>query len=156
MEENGIDDSNVGFVTDSFFISILSSRAVPASNFHLPVFKGNHQNVLTLTFDDVIGDNNQAVYLTGDPDKPTMIQTGRAITEDQAEELVNFIEKHKHKKVAFVHCAAGISRSGAVGAFISDLAGNKYEDFKRANPQIHENRHVKNLMNRIVYERGTD
>ena len=154
MEKNGIDDSNVAFIKDAFFISILSTKPMPASNFHLPVFNNKHPNVMTLSFDDV-GIDGLSTFLTGDPNNLVVQEKGGIpMNDDQAERLVDFIISHKNKNVAFIHCAAGISRSGAIGAFINDLAGQKYADFKRFNPQVHENPLVKSLLNKKYNERN--
>lgn len=150
IARNFLEDSNVEGVKNTIFISILSSKALPHSVFHEPVFKEPHPNVLTVTFDDVIDEDGNAVFLNawgqGVKDK------GTPITEDQAAEIVDFVLNHRDKEYAFVHCAAGISRSGAVGSFIADVNGVDYDTFKRMNPQIHENRHVKNLLNKIYRE----
>jgi len=151
LKNHSITDETVETWPNSFFISILTTLPVPSGNFHKPFFNKTHSNVLTLTFDDVVTDTEQAVYLTGDPDEPTMIQTGKRITYEQGEELVNFIKENLNKKQAFIHCAAGISRSGAIGSFINDITGGTYEEFMKINPQVHENRIVLSMLKELYY-----
>jgi len=65
---------------------------------------------------------------------------------DQAKEVVAFAEKHKDASLVIVHCAAGVSRSGAVGSFLAEYYGVGWEDFKRMNPQISPNQYVLKLL----------
>jgi len=46
------------------------------------------------------------------------------ITPEQAEQLVDFVDKHKGKNI-YVHCLRGTSRSGAVDKFLEDFYGYK-------------------------------
>lgn len=71
----------------------------------------------------------------------------KPMSEEQAKEIVEFISKNKDKKRCIVHCSAGVSRSGAIGEFINDLYGEKYQDFKRTNPNIIPNIYIKKLLN---------
>jgi predicted protein tyrosine phosphatase len=143
---NSITDDTVETFNDAIFISILTSIPISYSIHHIPVFKKEHPNVLVTVFDDVIEDNSQAVFLSGDPDNPVIIQTGIAITDEQADQIVDFVITNKDKEYAFIHCAAGISRSGAVGAFINEVTGGDWNQFKSDNKQIQPNPHVYNLL----------
>lgn len=134
MLESGITDDNVHLQQETFFISILNTDAV---GHNTPYFKQNHENVLVLTFDDVeydiIGSHRSIL----------------AFTQEQGEQLMAFIEKNVDRAQCLVHCSAGISRSGAVGAFISDYTGKKYADFKKTNPYTKPNPTVMRIMNNI-------
>lgn len=57
-----------------------------------------------------------------------------------------FIEKIKDAKNWFLHCTAGISRSGTIGEFISDYLGQDYFQFKRDNPQTNPNSEIKKIL----------
>jgi len=73
-------------------------------------------------------------------------------SEYQAKQVVNFVKQiHEQKEdcVLVAHCTAGISRSGAVGAFAVDYAGLKYLDFKEENHQIFPNPHVLRLLRKV-------
>jgi len=143
---NNIDDQNVESHQEAIFISILNTLSVPGLNHHKPVFKNPHYNVITLTFDDTMEETFQSVYLTGDINNPTKIITGVPMSEKQAEELVQFLSKHLAKNLAIVHCSAGISRSGAIGLFLSDITRSGYEKFKRENPMVIPNGYVYRLL----------
>ncbi len=45
-----------------------------------------------------------------------------------------------------VHCAAGVSRSGAVGLFVRDYFSLDYSEFKRQNPHIVPNLWVSKVL----------
>ena len=59
--------------------------------------------------------------------------------EQQARELNTFIKENKDKEICYVHCSAGISRSGAIATHIFDLYGESFDEFKHMNPQIQPN-----------------
>jgi hypothetical protein len=154
MKRNGINDDTVEGFEDIIFISILSTIDMPHSIHHLPVFKKPHPNTLTEKFDDVFNIENEAVFLTGDPDKPISTGMGIRINEEQSDRIASFVHLNRDKKVALIHCAAGISRSGAVGAFINDIMGQSYLKFKEENMRVQENGEVYRMLhksyNRIV------
>lgn len=52
-----------------------------------------------------------------------------SIGEIQAYDIVKFVEKNKNKNNFYIHCGAGISRSGAVATFI-------YDYFKTQNIEV--------------------
>lgn len=66
----------------------------------------------------------------------------------QAKKIISFLNKIKSGKdgVLIVHCAAGISRSGAVGEFANDFFQLEYSNFKKENPQVNPNAHVKSVL----------
>lgn len=59
--------------------------------------------------------------------------------------LVEFIHKNLDKNFV-VHCNAGISRSGAVGEFLSFVKDEAHEFYKNFGTRIHPNFHVKNML----------
>jgi predicted protein tyrosine phosphatase len=73
------------------------------------------------------------------------------MSEEQALEVVNFVEKMNDSSKVYVHCTAGVSRSGAVGAFINDYFGGNWEKFKFENPQVIPNSHISSLLKKIYY-----
>lgn len=129
MLNSNIDNENVEGINDHFFISINDS-SINKTYFE------NKRNVKVLFFDDVEED---IVHSKG---------TAKAFTEEQAEELFDFIQKNKDKKICYVHCSAGISRSGAVGTFVNDYYGGDYYQFKKRHPHIHPNGLVLALLKR--------
>lgn len=80
----------------------------------------NNPNVLFLEFDDVtieeadlVNSNNEKLHV-------------KAMTVEQAKQIINFILKtFNQNKDLYVHCTAGISRSGAVGLFANQFV-NRY------------------------------
>lgn len=138
MKENGIDNSNVE-QKDILFISINDTVGM----FSEPYFQ-NKENVLVLHFDDITNDIEVPTLSTNE------IKKIIAFTEKQAGKIIDFLDKNKDRKLAIVHCAAGISRSGAVGQFINDYFGEDYFKFKKNNPHIHPNPYVLRLLNNKV------
>lgn len=109
-----------------------------------PYFSEERSNLKVIFFDDI------------EEDLPIMHKGKRvvikAFTIEQAKELVDFIEKNKDKKFFHVHCAAGVSRSGAVATFINNYFELDYMQFRINNPHIFPNGLVLSLLNRIVRE----
>jgi len=91
----------------------------------------NNISKLILHFDDVIEDNQQS--------PTTGISHTHSFRSDQAKQIIQFIEDNKNKNY-IIHCVAGISRSGAVGTFISNYLDNvDYDFFKKYNTRIAPN-----------------
>lgn len=82
-------------------------------------------------------------------DVPEKIGNYNPISENQAQDIYNFIQNNKDKKMCIVHCTAGVSRSGAVGTFVNNLYGNPSNDFNSDNPFILPNELVLNLLENI-------
>lgn len=70
------------------------------------------------------------------------------MSEDQAEEIAEFIDKYRHGTF-IVHCDAGMSRSTAVGAYMERWfnADVDYIETGMAG-DLYKNIHVYNLLNR--------
>jgi len=115
--------SNVAYISINDTSGMYSKS--PLKEFeHMP-------NILILNFDDVIEDGQRS---------PTSGSTfTRSFSIDQAKSIISFIDNNKDKHF-IVHCVAGISRSGAVGTFISNYLDNvNYEFFKKYNNKIAPN-----------------
>lgn len=136
MREKNITNENVEERKDILFISINDTLGTDA----VPYFT-NHKNVKVLYFDDVEEDleTNQGI--------------AKAFTEQQAAEIIEFLEQNKHVTTAVIHCTAGISRSGAVGLFVNDYFGGEHQVFKVLNPHTLPNGKVSQLLNRKWHER---
>lgn len=78
--------------------------------------------------------------------------TYKTISDEQLDELYDFIMKNKDKKNFVVHCTAGVSRSGAVGEFVNDLFGIPYAEFRKQNPNIIPNTYIKKKLNEKCYQ----
>lgn len=151
MVDNNINDKNVENNKDIFFISINNTN----ENSH---FAKNHNNVLIQHFDDVDRDLYDIEYNNGQLKECKSKIRAKAFTEEQAKELFEFLtEQQKYnRKKCFVHCSAGISRSGAVGTFVNDFFGGNYLEFRSMNPHIYENSHVLRLCHDYARKNQTD
>lgn len=138
MITNNINDQNAESFDDIAFISILNTDTTSGH------FKINKTNVLILFFDDIITDLNW--------DNDSNYIGPVAFTEEQAKQVLEFVDNNKDRKQFIIHCSAGISRSGAVGTFINDYFGLDYRTFRQKNPQVQPNplvlRTLKNLTNK--------
>lgn len=142
MREKGITNENVESREKTFFISINDTCGTD----EVPYFE-NKSNVKVLFFDDIEEDLEVPIRGT---DK---FRTVKAFNKSQAEELFNFILTHQNKETCIVHCAAGISRSGAVGTFINDFFKGDFFEFKKTNPYIHPNPTVTRLLKEVANEK---
>jgi predicted protein tyrosine phosphatase len=130
-------DKTIQDDTDKAFISIMNSD-LPHS-----YFPQNYSNVLRLIFDDVTEEENESRVKKG-------LQEMQLFTIEQAETIIEFIERNINVKEFYVHCLAGVSRSGAVGTFINDVYGEeKYFDFLNENPIIKPNFYILALLRRV-------
>ena len=79
------------------------------------------QGALTLYFDDITKEVEGAVMFS----------------EDQARQIIDFVEANKSAETLLVHCYGGESRSRAVAAFVTKMLGadnSKY--FKTGHPNM--------------------
>lgn len=133
LSQNNINDDNVENYSIAF-ISILSPSKIIDSEkrsfFAKPYFKKEHSNVLIMEFEDIERE----------------IEGYKAFSIELAEKTIKFIMENKDKDIFLVHCAAGISRSGAIAQFINDYFSGDYETFHRNNPHILPN----NLITRLL------
>lgn len=108
----------------------------------------NSENVLNLRFHDTDLEGYEQ-WMTSNPPYPEVL-----FDDEMANRIWDFVEQNKNAKFWFIHCTAGICRSGAVGEVISEYFGINYHDFKRENPQIKPNVHVKNILKKILYDQN--
>lgn len=108
---HGWNDDNVESLSNNAFISIIGTKEcrkfwMDEDREHW--FKHNHPNVLNLDYDDLFSDKMYEGHLF------------KAMSDDQALESVEFIERNLNKNF-YIHCHAGISRSQAYFRFITDF-----------------------------------
>lgn len=149
MYRLGIDTDNVENETDKAFISIIGTP--DCQKYYLEEdechwFKNNTDNVLNLEFDDI-----------GEEELEYKGVLFKGLTDEQAEQIVDFIEKNKGKNW-YIHCRAGKSRSCAIGTYILDMYGeeNGYyrtESTKRGNALLTPNIFVLTKLKRIYYKK---
>lgn len=135
LEQNSITDNNVNEFFKIAFISINDSNG---SFYNKPLFEQEHSNVLTLWFDDVEKDGQIS---------PTNKEFTKAFTNEQAKSILEFLKINKNAETFLVHCAAGISRSGAVGQFILDYLKGDKDFFNIKNRHILPNGRVLRMLN---------
>lgn len=135
MIENGITDENVGDFSICV-ISIIGSSSADRQSY----FSNNSDNVLITKFDDV-----EETHIDKTPDS-------LLISLEQSMEIVSFLSRNKDKKQLYVHCAAGISRSGAVGMFANDFFGTEdYFTFINNNKAIKPNVTILSRLKQAYY-----
>lgn len=100
-------------------------------------------NFLNLTFDDVDA-NVEMLH-----DFSVLVQP-IVFDVTHASQIKTFIDNNLNKEHLYVHCTMGKCRSGAVGECICDYLNLDYFEFKRQNPQIQPNIHVKLMLNKIL------
>lgn len=145
-KNNNINDNNIP--EDSFFICIHNSFGIENTK---PFFKELHDNVLNLYFDDCSED-----YITSDlADLVGELVIERAFTKDQAQSVIDFLDKQKEcgRDNGIIHCQAGISRSGAVASFTANYFNMNKFVFKSLNPKIIPNPHVLSTLNGILWDK---
>lgn len=139
LESKSLSDENI---EDQKDLAIISINDNSSSFWGVPFFVNPHPNVLTLKFDDV--------EESGKASPTNNSRTTQAFSKDQGLEVLDFLDRNRDKKILIVHCAAGISRSGAVGQFaLGYLDGNR-EGFKIRNSHIMPNARVLRILNNLV------
>lgn len=129
MASNGWDDNNLP--NNAAFISILSPEEEYGEEHY---FKENHDNVINIRCSDI----DYYFYKAGGI-------TYCGLSDEQAEELFNFIDRNQDKDF-YIHCSAGISRSQGVVRFILDYYDNFEENPN--NPCLTPNSHITKLLTR--------
>ena len=68
--------------------------------------------------------------------------------DTELQKIVDFANKNKEAKSFFVHCSAGISRSGAVGRYLAFKYNEEidHKEFHKMNPNILPNLYIYNRL----------
>ena len=139
MNSREITDRTVDRLSKTFFISIIDT----SGRSH---FKTNHDNVLVMKFDDLTDTEWDRIA-------PATQKGLNLFNEKHAKQIVDFLEKNKGKDYCMVHCAAGVSRSGAVGTFINDFYSKvDYFTFMSRNKYVKPNAYVLTTLKKVYYE----
>ena len=133
-------DNVVERIDYAAFISIIS----PNNPIEKHYFEKDTSNVLNLEFDDA-DEELEKIY------KNTMSPVHLFSIED-ANKIIDFVESNIGM-VFYIHCTAGVSRSGAVGWFIRQITNSNFEDFCKQNPQICPNGYVLKVLNEVYSKR---
>ena len=65
-------------------------------------------------------------------------------------DFLDVIQKDEEDSILVAHCAAGISRSGAIGTFACDYCGLDYNEFIGSNSNIMANPHVLRVLSNVA------
>lgn len=118
-----------------YFISINDSHGPMSRSW----FRHDHKNVLRLYFDDLVPTDP---VLTDPIHKDTL----KLFDISQAKKIVEFMKQFTWDSSLLVHCAAGVSRSGAVGTFVARRMQVDGEDFT-SERELAPNYYVLELLN---------
>lgn len=141
----GITDDNVESKDKTALIEIMGEQYLLIHPFY---FKKDHSNVIRLVFDDV--DEPLHVPLLGDvPDEREYIPVV-PMNEEQGKLIVEFVKANQNVGTFIVHCAAGVSRSGAVAKFITEYFGGEDKDFYKLNPYTKPNQRILTILRNLV------
>lgn len=146
--ENKINDSNVDSYNWAFIEILDTSKSINpklehSNGFNASVFKRKHSNVIKLCFDDLEKDIFDKGHLY------------KCMSQYQGKKIINFIKNNIDKNKFIIHCAAGISRSGAVGNFIVDyLKSMNYKVYFPEHNCICPNAHVSRVLNNLINNYG--
>jgi predicted protein tyrosine phosphatase len=123
-----------------YFISI--AGIADGCEYPHPFLTKDSKRVLHLLFDDVT---------ETEKDNPSI----RLFDETHANKIFEFIKTIPNDVELYVNCAAGISRSGAVGFVLNEYFNQNniedYSDFKKNNFQIQPNPMVKRVLTEIIF-----
>lgn len=141
MSEMGLSSDNVVEKVDyAAFISIIS----PDQPVEKHYFERDTPNVLNLEFDDADEEIEKAYRHSASP--------VHLFSVEDANRIIDFIQSNIGMDF-YVHCTAGVSRSGAVGYFIRQITDADYDSFLRINTQINPNGYVLKILNEVYTER---
>lgn len=149
LDEAKIDDTNIGEKgKNSAVIEVMGEQDLLFFPFY---FKQDHPNVLRLLFDDVdtplttssLGDGRDVIPVV-------------PMTEEQGQLIVDFVRANKDKQNFVVHCAAGISRSGAIAKFIVEYFDGEEWYYQHLNPHTMPNSRILNILRRLSQTHGKE
>lgn len=103
--------------------AVISIQDTHTDGFGFQFTKNNScADVLTLLFDDI--ERN--------------VDGAKLFSVEQAEQIIDFIQKNKTVETLLVHCYGGESRSRAVGAFAMEMLGGSSKTlFETGHPNMH-------------------
>ena len=81
----------------------------------------------------------------------------RLFSEQDAKKVINFIDylqKNVADTILVIHCDAGISRSAAIGTFVTEHCNLDYDAFIKENPFIYSNPYLLDILRRLSNYQG--
>jgi len=106
---------------------------------------------LSLRFSDIV---DVADYERRKVEYPSYVNLFDTTHAKQVVDFLLRIQARPGPEGLFVHCDAGISRSGAIGTFARQLFNLDIEKFLKRNPQIQPNEYVLKLLHAELDSRG--
>lgn len=120
----------------------------------MPSLFHDSEKCITLKFEDIdpnwfakkkgYMENDDQAILSG------VFSGERIFSQADAKKVLDFLHRANanpdSNDALLVNCMAGVSRSGAVVDFARVMFGIGFDEFKRLNPRIVPNRHVKQLL----------
>lgn len=138
-----IDDTNIE-EKKSAVIEVMGEQDLLFFPFY---FKQDHPNVLRLLFDDV--DEPLTTSLLGDGRDVIPVVP---MTEEQGKQIIDFVRTNKDMHNFVIHCAAGISRSGAIAKFINEYFDGEEWYYWELNPNTRPNARILNILRKLSQE----
>lgn len=121
-----------------------------------PAFSSYSPNVLPLGFYDWSTPDDENWRLYGNVQNLAHLAPENYFNDERANQIIDFIEAPTPPDTELiVHCHAGISRSGAVGIFASEVLGLSVADLMARRPQIDPNLYVLNKLREVYAKRKT-
>lgn len=148
LDYAGITDDNVESKDKTALIEIMGEQNILSAPFY---FKKDHPNVIRLMFDDV--DESYKVFKLDGTDDIIDEREFRMLVpmnEEQGKLIVEFVKANQNVGNFIVHCAAGVSRSGAVAKFITEYFGGEDKDFYKLNPYTKPNQRILTILRNLV------
>jgi len=117
---------------------------------------GNQRLISTFGLEDTLKDIGCVSFIDlkfdDITDKDPLIFKGQPcilFNADHARKIINFLDSIKEIETLIIHCAQGISRSGAVGVFACRYLGLDENAYRTANPQIIPNLYMLSVLNEV-------
>lgn len=141
---------------DFYEASVLASLP-KADNYYLISINGSDEDLLTVSqieklkskgfkdivsfkFDDIGGDIWEDIVRRKNLDRNRFIEFNEDIASNMAEKFIH--DSNSEDELLVVHCHAGISRSGAIGAAFAYHFGITSDSFATMNPNIDPNKFI--------------
>lgn len=135
---------NNDFDTKWVLISIVGKDEDHLTDSQIKILKSKGlKDILQLRFDDLDGEIFEKILAKykargDDIDREKFIW----FSDDHAEAIIEFAERHKNIDRMIVHCHAGVSRSSACATFCSEMYGIPAATIFNEHPNIQPNKHV--------------
>lgn len=104
--------------------------------------------ILNLCFGDITKEQFERIKVAT---PKTLDQGLRLFDETDAHKILDFVKILNDEPIGtlVVHCDAGISRSGAIGLFITRLLGLDEKEFRKNNRYIHPNNFIYDVLTEV-------